>query len=69
MDSTLSITKPMEAIMRHAPRFSDDYGFAGPSVSESGFGAIYTRDLDDTFESYGDDWSLDTDEFDVELLN
>ena len=55
--------------MRHSPRFSDDYGFPGSVVTEAGFGAIYTKDVDDMFESYGDDWSLDSDEFDVELLH
>ena len=56
--------------MRHAPRFSDDHGFVGSSMSETGFGAIYTRDIDEVFESYGDDWSLDTDdEMDIELLS
>jgi hypothetical protein len=55
--------------MRHAPRFSDDYGFSGSAASDSALGAIYSRDLDDVFESFGDDWSLDTDEIDVELLH
>jgi len=55
--------------MRHAPRFSDDYGFSGSNTGDAGLGAIYTRDLDDVFESFGDDWSLDTDEIDVELLH
>ena len=55
--------------MRHAPRFSDDYGFAGSNGSVAGLGAIYTKDLDEVFEAYGDDWSLDADEFDVELLH
>jgi hypothetical protein len=55
--------------MRHSPRFSDDYGFTGSSKSDAGLGAIYTRDLDEVFESYGNDWSLDTEECDVELLH
>lgn len=55
--------------MRHSPRFSDDYGFSGSRMSEVGFGAIYTRDLDEVFESIGDDWSLDNEEFDVEILH
>jgi hypothetical protein len=59
----------MEAIMRHTPRFSDDYGFTGSSASDTNLGAIYAKDIDEMFESYGDDWSLDSDEFDVELLH
>jgi hypothetical protein len=55
--------------MRHAPRFSDDYGFSGSNIGEAGFGAIYTRDLDEVFESFGDDWSLDIEEVDVEILH
>ncbi len=55
--------------MRHSPRFSDDYDYSGSAVREAAFGAIYTKDLDDAFESLGDDWSLDTEEFDVEILH
>lgn len=55
--------------MRHSPRFSDDYGFVGNSMSEIDLGAIHTRDMDEMVESYGDDWSLDTDETDIELLH
>jgi hypothetical protein len=55
--------------MRHAPRFSDDYGFAGSNSSDAAMSAIYTKDLDEVFESYGDDWSLDGEEFDVEILH
>ena len=55
--------------MRHSPRFSDDFGFSGSSTGETGFGAIYTKDLDEVFESFGDDWTLDTEEFDVEILH
>ena len=55
--------------MRHAPRFSDDYGLPGHSVSEIDFGAILSKDIEDVFEAMGDDWSLDGDEIDVELLH
>ncbi|MDG2286818.1 MAG: hypothetical protein P8N43_15035 [Alphaproteobacteria bacterium] len=55
--------------MRHTPSFSDDYGFTGSSASDTNLGAIYAKDIDEMFESYGDDWSLDSDEFDVELLH
>jgi len=55
--------------MRHAPRFSDDFGVAG-SVTDTDFDALYTKDIDDAFESICDDWSLDDDtEMDIELLH
>ena len=55
--------------MRHVRKFSDDYGL-GRLENEGELAAVLGgRDIDEIVDTYGDDWSLDSDEVDIELLH
>ena len=54
--------------MHTLPRFSENYGFT-VNAELDGDGAILAHDIDHLLDEYEDDWSLDMDEDDLELLH
>lgn len=54
-------------MMRHLPKFSDDYGLITDDLAEA---AILSADVDELLEAMGDDWSLEgEDELDLGLAH